>query len=76
MVNRKHKIIRWSVTFGILSLVALIIFVLSLKTLLMDTFSKYALWIALVSGVLLIIFIATGTLTMKSIFRKAKNSFK
>ena len=66
------RILGWSVSFGIISLATLIIFILALKVLFMDIFSKWALPIAITSGIFLAIFLIVGTLSIKAIIRRIR----
>jgi len=72
MTKKSIKILGWQISFGVVSLAILVIFLLALRILVMDWFSEYVIPILIVSGVLLVIFILAGTLTIKTIFKKIR----
>jgi len=67
---KKIRLLKWSVTFGIISLIVLFFFIFALRSLLSTYIEQYALLIAIITGILLVIFIAMGTLSIKSIIKK------
>jgi len=75
MASKKFKLVGWSISMSLLSLVSLVVFILALKALLWKTFSQHALIICIVSGILLVIFILTGTLQIRAIVKKGKGMF-
>jgi len=74
-MKKKIKLWKWSVSFGIISLITLIVFIMALRALLWQYFNDYATWIALISGSLLVIFISLGTLQINQIMSKGKKMF-
>lgn len=66
------KIWGWNISLGVISLVTLVIFVMALRVIFYKWFAEWAIWIAIISGIALIIFVSTGTLKIRSILNRAK----
>lgn len=69
------KLAKWSVTFGIISLFTLVIFIMALRTLFYDWFAQNALIIAIITGVATVIFVATGTLSIRALWAKMRTAW-
>jgi len=64
----------WTVSFGMISLITLIIFTKAIGELFGDWFADNAMWITIISGVLVLIFLVTGIIKIRSVIRKGKKS--
>lgn len=67
------KLLKWSVTFGIISLITLFIFIYALHSLIGGWVGDNAMIIAIIAGILLVIFVATGTLSVRAMWVRMKN---
>ncbi len=78
MKKRKGKglrILGWTISLGLVSLITVIVFTKAIGEIFGDWFSDNAMWIAIASGILVLIFIITGVLKIRSVVRKGKKLF-
>ena len=73
--RKKLNVAGWTISLGIVSLVTLIIFIKAVGELFDDWFSTNVVWITIVSGVLVLIFLVTGIIKIKSIMNRGKGVF-
>jgi len=71
----KIKIIGVTISLTWLSLITLVIFMKGLGVLLNTWFSNNALWITLISGVLVLIFVIIGVISIGTLSSKSKSIF-
>ncbi len=68
--KKGFRVLGWSISFGIFSLIALFIFFRAMSELYKDFFTENAMAIALVSGILVLMFIITGIITVKNLTKR------
>lgn len=70
---KKAKLgLAWKIGIGVVGLATVVVFTKSLITLFEDWFTANALIIAVVSGVLLALFLVTGVITVRQVKKKLK----
>ncbi len=73
--NKGIKILGWTISLGFVSLITVIIFTKAIGEVFGSWFSNNAMWIALISGIFVLIFVITGIIKIKSVLRKRKRIF-
>lgn len=66
MANKNLKIIGITVSLTWVSLIVLAIFLKAISVLFDSWFYNHALWIAIISGVILFIFVVTGIISLRA----------
>lgn len=76
MVKRKnHKITRFRIV-RIVRSIFLVLFVVSLFSLIWGWISRNAMWVVIITGIVLLIFVVLGILTPNSIKKKLRQNSK
>lgn len=66
----------WSITLSWLAFIILAVFIKSIDILFNDFFVKNALIVAIVSGILILVFVSTGIIALRTLFSRGKHLFK
>lgn len=69
MANRKFKLMGWTISVTVAALITFIIFLESIRVLLGQWFTENAWWLAIISGLLLLVFIVSGAITIGAMIR-------
>ena len=70
MVSKNVKLLRWSISLGFVSLVIAYFFINALNDLTGSWLKEHAIWIAIVTGILLVLFMTKGIISVKALYKK------